>query len=559
MSTTTTAAAVTIIGDQMFLYSCRMLKGIIELTGRYIADNGDNSENYLRIMHVCQQSYDMCLFLLQNITFITRDENNVDTVRSVYNMDWKDVQYIASRFEQYMYWLMSTFEHYRSLYVMNTVKVSVQSLSGMDMDQTAKAIRTVTIALSESKAGGDVLLVNNKEGLPSGVSYFEFKFNDSDLFERFEKQSNESREFAENIPQLGEMLKSAILLRAGAGGQSSRGAALNARIGTNGRKYVALIYFPNEPELAFLLAHTYAAYLNRLFDSMETSADYNGGASSGRPIRVVVNAYTVDYSKLLSKYTGESELNFERLMNWFADLIKYNNSNSDANGRITFNVLIFKDIDVLMGPRVTTDPEHISTIKNSMLQFMDEFNKNTDLQYFSMLFTTGKPPIETGLDEAFRRRVEINVLFSDRAINYIRMPILAYLFNAHALNSTEQIFLEILTKRTNYIGLLKFVAEQDIKVTSSIKNGFYMHDINQRRLYGHDDEYDELVDLSMDKTIRFNLDRKPIYTSEIIYVCTPSPISQNSSRLYHRDPERKIDSNYLSDEIAAKSIFMWAQ
>lgn len=106
-----------------------------------------------------------------------------------------------------------------------------------------------------------------------------------------------------------------------------------------------------------------------------------------------IQTYRVNYGRIFSKYRGESERNFDEMMDWIKNKVR---------GSDIFRIFWFPDIENLMSPRTSNDQEHIAAIKNSMLQHMDVFNKDRTLRSFLLLFNSSEGP----LDSAFSRRLE---------------------------------------------------------------------------------------------------------------------------------------------------------
>lgn len=115
-----------------------------------------------------------------------------------------------------------------------------------------------------------------------------------------------------------------------------------------------------------------------------------------------VRVYKIDYSALLSRYRGASEKNFDQLMSWIQTTV----ANKEPN---TISVFWFPDIENLMQTRSARDTDIQTTIKNTMLQYMDTFNKTTTLHGYCFLFTTTNVAL---LDEAFLRRIPTRIVFA---------------------------------------------------------------------------------------------------------------------------------------------------
>lgn len=532
----------------MLLFNLKAFRTLIKITNDHFK-NIKGVESYLNNMYICTQVYDICIFIIQNMTLIIRNKYDVNDVKSIYDpIDYREIQYIMTKLEKYIQWIVMTFENFRSLHVMESIKNAVSDMS-VDNDAGLASSMELIKSLIVFDDGSST---NSKNGqnssiLPAGVSNYSIKTKDDELFKMFDLDKDTMLEKNKNIS---EMINTVLLLRTGSDLNNSSNAAIKERIGSSGRKYISILSVLDEAEFSQMLIRTFVSYLKTELSKI-----------SGE-IKVLTKVYNLDFSKVLSKYTGESELNFDKVMNWFIDIIK--NSNKNVINYINFNILLINDIDILMAPRNSNDPEHISTIKNSMLQFMDEFNKNKDLNYFAMIFSTSKP-LSTGIDEAFRRRIENNVVFEKSELYDLAPYLIVNMLNVHLVNISNTMIRDIINSE-NYISMVTKVVDLDIKTTSAIKMGFYVYTIlnfnsKLNRFYSLNDN-DAIIDFNtVDSTLfrnrkHYNLNRINIKFNDIEFVATNKKL-KGQNNLKHYDSDRMGDSNFISQNTADHTIFLW--
>lgn len=536
---------VAALDDKSFIYNARVLKLLMDNTALFIQRQAE-AKQYLDIMYVCVQAFDLCIMVVQLTTLVERDASSPEMrARSVYPMPWDEVRLFAAEIEKYMRWLVSMFENYRALHVINGVRAAVDR-TDTDAADSIDLMRSLAGLTASDRIVTSDSAVSRP---PVAVTVVRQVAVDSLLYEL---SATATDAHVTPPPPIIDQLRTVALLEAGVSAAAAGGGAASAmrdRIGSSGSKYIAAFMAPGDAEAAKQLMRSFVAYLRHRLASHARTADRQTGPN------VTVRLYEVDYARLLSKYTGQSELNFETMMNWFLDTVKHVNANADARNSIVFNVLAFRDADVLLGPRTSGDPDHIASMKNAMLQFMDEFNKNTDLRYFAIVFTTGGRP--NALDEAFARRVENTVLFERADLELMSRSVFDQLAASHALNVTEHMR-DSLAVYTSYADMLRRVVDVEINVTSAITNDFITYRI---------DEYNALVtdNGTGSRALRdpgarpvFNLKRERVNYDRIEYVCTNmvEPIGGGGTRDRY-DPSRVQDERTLSDAIASVSAFVW--
>lgn len=532
----------------MLLFNLKAFRTLIKITNDHF-NNMKGVESYLNNMYICTQVYDICIFIIQNMTLIVRSKHDVNDVKSIYDpIEYREIQFIMTKLEKYIKWIVTTFENYRSLHVMESIKNAVSDMSVDNDAGLANSMELIkSLILFDDGSSTNSKNGQNSSILPAGVSNYIIKTKDDELFKMFDSDKDTVLEKNKNIS---EMINTVLLLRTGSDLNNSSNAAIKERIGSSGRKYISILSVLDEAEFSQMLIRSFVSYLKTELSKI-----------SGE-IKVLTKVYNLDFSKVLSKYTGESELNFDKVMNWFIDIIK--NSNRNVINYINFNILLINDIDILMAPRNSNDPEHISTIKNSMLQFMDEFNKNKDLNYFAMIFSTRKP-LSTGIDEAFRRRIENNVVFEKSELYDLAPYFIVNMLNVHLVNISNTMISDIINSE-NYISMVTKVVYLDIKTTSAIKMGFYVYtilDFNSKLNRFYSLNYDDaIIDFNtVNSTLfrnrkHYNLKRINIKFNDIEFVATNKKL-KGQNNLKHYDSDRMGDSNFISQNTADHTIFLW--
>lgn len=158
------------ISSKMLLFNHKAFRTLIKITNDHF-NNIKGVESYLNNMYICTQVYDICIFIIQNMTLIIRNKYDVNDVKSIYDpIDYREIQYIMTKLEKYIQWIVTTFENYRSLHVMESIKNAV---SDMSVDNDAGLANSMEL-IKSLIVFDDGSSTNSKNGqnssiLPAGV------------------------------------------------------------------------------------------------------------------------------------------------------------------------------------------------------------------------------------------------------------------------------------------------------------------------------------------------------------------------------------------------------
>lgn len=355
----------------------RLYRLALEVTADRLMSPRDKCVLLFRIFDAIVLSY-------KNIGFVY---SNDDGTRSVYGYSETVLKNLLSRIEVFAGRVANAVHDTYSLTVLNEVVASAeQRLSQVrtEKDMT-DFFRTVS---GGPQVGVPTDSVTRAAGvqMPHGIEKYESPFVEvSVLLRRLYERSGS--DYARD-------LHDTIYLVATANAPTTLAGALETRMVDKDRN-VVLLEVPGDRTFATSLC---ASAIGFLCDTLrERTAGSRGVGDSGleeyRQSPDVVETYRINYGRVFSKYRGESERNFSRMMDWIKDTVR---------GGDKFRVFWFPDIENLMAPRTSNDQEHIATIKNAMLQHMDDFNKDRTLRSFLLLFNAS----EGALDSAFSRRLE---------------------------------------------------------------------------------------------------------------------------------------------------------
>lgn len=333
--------------------------------------------------------YDKCVFLFhifdaivlayKNISFVYSD---VHGVRSVYGYSESVLKNILSRVEAIARKVAAAVHDTYSLTVLNEVLAGTeqrlsQVQSERDMAEFFRAIsggqQTDNVDASDS-----VTRAADARRLPHGIEKYTDPYVGVDVLLR------RLYRYASHIDYVRDF-HDAVYLLATANTPATLSSALETRLADKDRN-VLLLEAPGDRTFASCMCASAIGYLRATLNG-------TGPTTAGRLSANHIDTYRINYGRIFSKYRGESERNFSQMMEWIKNAVR---------GGERFRVFWFPDIENLMAPRSSNDQEHIATIKNAMLQHMDDFNKDRTLRSFLLLFNSS----EGELDSAFSRRLE---------------------------------------------------------------------------------------------------------------------------------------------------------
>jgi len=313
---------------------------------------------YERALVWCVYVFDITVLTHQMVSMVRETEDH--DIQSVYYIDTISLIEILQRLEDRMNQCRATFDELL----------------------TVDAIDRLYVALSDKRKPSDYGGGLEADSYESGVT--RQVPNGVYMYKTDSKQANLMTEILEAKgdvdTQIKEIAQSLRILCASSDRDAVRADNLESRLPLNNVRDIKLISVQGDGALARQITESYLASLNDMIEG--------------------VRVYRVDYSKLLSKWRGESENNFEQIMLWMVDKARDNAS----EGRF-FDVLWMDDIHILMSQRSDSGGEdYLNVIKTTMLQIMDVFNKDKRLSRFALIFSTGAEQID--IDAAFRRRID---------------------------------------------------------------------------------------------------------------------------------------------------------
>lgn len=363
-------------------------------------------EKCVLLFHV----FDTIVLAYKNIGFVYSD---VRGARSVYGYSESVLKTLLSRVEAIAGKVAAAVNDNYSLAMLNEVVASAeQSLSQVRSEKDMiEFFRTISSGGSVSDFPSDGVARAANAQLPLGIEKYKDPYADVDtLFRRLNKYASD-RDYIRDFHD-------AIYLLATANAPDTLSGALETRLADKDRNIV-LLDVPSDRTFASTLCASAIGYLRK---TLERTKDLTGTGGLGSPTDNILT-FRINYGRVFSKYRGESERNFSRVMDWIKNAVR---------GGDKFHVFWFPDIENLMAPRTSNDQEHIATIKNAMLQHMDDFNKDKTLRSFLLLFNSS----EGMLDGAFSRRLE----------TVIRMPVNPLIDSAVA---TQAVSAELARYRIN--------------------------------------------------------------------------------------------------------------
>lgn len=358
---------------------------------------------------------------------------------SVYTLAEDDVKRIAEKVENIVMSARMVFDNVHTMTVIDSVRSSlVAARDGEGPPLDAAELDRYTDILRSIK-------VDDTLALPQAVESYEIDPRAA----AFTHALADDR-----MPRnLRDLADSAYTLEAAL--DSDAAGALAERIGASALKFIVYHTCDGDADFARFVQHGYVARV----------------ASVVPDTRV----YRINYGQMLSKWRGETEKRFQAAADWFTRKAAANHVAGHG-----FDVLIFENVEALMGRRGGgDDPEHLVTIKNSMLQIMDNFNKNAALSRFGLIFTSGAAA--ESVDSAFMRRVT-TVLVSkplhSPEMDAVKLESIKYLLDASRLNvngvDSEPI---VSLRRARSQGAIeRAVADLYIKFSVSLARGVYVLD-----------------------------------------------------------------------------------
>lgn len=354
------------------------VRRLYALSGRVTADTR------LRPYEKCVllfRVFDAVVLAYKNVGFVYCD---VRGARSVYGYSESVLKNLLSRVEAVAGRVAAAVHDAYSLTVLNEVVASAeqrlsQVRSERDMSDFFRAVsggRTDGSAYPSAHGAAG-------SQLPAGVETYTDPYDGVHVLLRRLYRYASDRDYVREFHD-------AVYLLATANAPATLSSALETRMADKDRN-VLLLDVPGDRTFASTLCASAIAYLRDVLTGPELEGARGGGTSA--PATDIVRTYRINYGRIFSKYRGESERNFTAMMEWIKNAVR---------GGDKFRVFWFPDVENLMAPRTSNDQEHIATIKNAMLQHMDDFNKDKTLRSFLLLFHSS----EGALDVAFSRRLE---------------------------------------------------------------------------------------------------------------------------------------------------------
>lgn len=357
--------------------------------------------------------FDAVLLAYKNIGFVYCD---VTGARSVYGYSESLLKTMLSRVETVASKVALAVHDTYSLTVLNEVVASTEQR--LSQVQSVKDMSEFFRAMSGG--AGDIVPMDsvaraaNNTQLPHGIEKYKDPYSDVDILLHRLYQYISNNDYVRD-------LHDAVYILATANSPNMLSSALETRLADKDRSIV-LLEVPGDRSFASTLCASAIAHLRKTLNMSKATA---GGEVNERSNHI--ETYRINYGRIFSKYRGESERNFSQMMEWIKDKVR-------AGDR--FRVFWFPDIENMMAPRNSGDQEHIATIKNAMLQHMDDFNKDKTLRSFLLLFNSS----EGALDSAFSRRLETVVRTPTRPLRDIavaRQAVEAELAHYHINLSDE--------------------------------------------------------------------------------------------------------------------------
>lgn len=354
------------------------------------------TRQYDRALVWCLYVFDITVLAHQMISMVRETED--DEIQSVYYIDTIGLIGILKRLENRMNQCRATFDELLTIDAINRLYVALSDKnipSGDTIEQFEAELESLT------KRDSDVFPDTHTDRLPTGVSPYKPDVEQASLMTEIIGSRGDID------PQITELATSLEILRASSDRDAVVTDNLQERLPPNNVRAIKLILVPGDNAMARQITESYLALLDETVDG--------------------VRVYRMNYGELLSKWRGESEKNFEKIMLWMVDKAREN----ATEGRF-FDVLWMDDVHVLMSQRSDSGGEdYLNVIKTTMLQIMDVFNKDTRLSRFALLFSTGTEQRE--IDAAFRRRIDN--IYELKRID--KSPVLKELLIKHMLSAVK--------------------------------------------------------------------------------------------------------------------------
>lgn len=347
-------------------YSEKILEAYNLINGELIP-----TRQYERALVWCMYVFDVTVLTHQMVSMVRQTDDS--DIYSAFFIETTTLIDILKRLEYRMDQCRVTFDE---LLTVDAIHRSYVALSDTD-DGVPREEKAIELYESEfdslaGRSGSDT--TPDSGALPKGVLAYA---TDADQANLITDVLNTEKNVDERIVELAQSLE---ILRASCNKDAVRANNLENRLSPNNVRDIKLISVPGDAALARQVTQSYLASLYEAVDG--------------------VRVYRVDYSGLLSRWRGETENNFERIMSWMVDRARDNAS----DGRF-FHVLWMDDIEILMSQRSDSGGEdYLNVIKTTMLQIMDVFNKDRRLSRFALIFSTGAE--QKDIDAAFRRRID---------------------------------------------------------------------------------------------------------------------------------------------------------
>lgn len=419
------------------------------------------TRQYERALVWCMYIFDITVLTHQMVSMVRETEDHV--IQSVYYIDNIRLIEILQRLENRMNQCRATFDELLTVDAINRLYVA---LSDKDIISSGDSHRSEGTAIERFEAELQSLVRRDSSAnintdiaqLPIGVYPYTPDSEQANLMTKIIESE------VDIDPQITELAVSLEILRASSDRDIIHAVNLQERLPPNNVRDIKLIIVPGDAAMARQITESYLALLN------ETVND--------------VRVYRMDYGELLSKWRGESEKNFERIMLWMVEKARENATEGQF-----FDVLWMDNVHILMSQRTDSGGEdYLNVIKTTMLQIMDVFNKDKGLSRFAMLFSTGAEQLE--IDAAFRRRID-NVYEINRLDN---SPVFREILIKHMLYTVklnvEGDALQRLRRVTNAGVLQRLVYAYYVHVRFVIGTEFYiaqhnsnMYSLNQLKSY----------------------------------------------------------------------------
>lgn len=318
--------------------------------------------------------FDAIVLAYKNIAFVYCNQSGV---RSVYGYSERYLKIMLSRVEAFARKVATAIHDTYSLAVLNEVVASTeQRLTQVRSDRDmAEFFRAASGGTDNAPTYG-IVTRGSVGQLPHSVERYRDPYPEVDTLLRRLRTFNSDSDYVRDFYD-------ALYLLATANSATTLTNALETRLADKDRN-VVLFEAPGDRLFASSMCASAIAFLRKTLLKGARGASTRGDT---------IETYRINYGRIFSKYRGDSERNFTVMMEWIKSVVR---------GNDTFRVFWFPDIENLMSPRTANDQEHIATIKNAMLQHMDDFNKDKTLRSFLLLFHSS----EGALDSAFSRRLE---------------------------------------------------------------------------------------------------------------------------------------------------------